>query len=129
MVRLGKDSEAQQQRLLSVQQGYEDRIVQLESRLMQSEQYLTQNDRKGEANQGVFTDLIDKLGSRVRQIEQLQDNLKQEVGRGKDDFGRMELMNLRNNEEFKGVVGSLQTEFGQKLEVRMTELVNKMMQE
>ena len=37
MVRLGKDSEAQQQRLLSVQQGYEDRIVQLESRLMQSE--------------------------------------------------------------------------------------------
>ena len=62
-------------------------------------------------------------------MEQTHDALKQDVGRGKDDFGRMELMNLRNSEEFKGVVGSLQTEFGQKLEVRMTELVNRLMQE
>ena len=38
-------------------------------------------------------------------------------------------MNLKNSEEFRGMLGSLQNDFQYKLEVKMTDLVNRLLTE
>ena len=52
-----------------------------------------------------------------------------EQSKEKENLGRMEVMNLKNNEEFRTVVGSLQNDFQYKLEVKMTDLVNRLLTE
>jgi len=44
-------------------------------------------------------------------------------------LGRLEVTNLRNSDEFRGVVNQLQNDFQYKLELKMTELVNRLMNE
>jgi hypothetical protein len=44
-------------------------------------------------------------------------------------LGRLEITGLKNNEEFKNVLGSLQTEFSGRLEIKMTDLVNRLLLE
>ena len=53
--------------------------------------------------------------------------MKNEFNRERDNLGRLELTNLRNNEDFKNAVGQIQIEFGTKLEIKMTELINRML--
>ena len=55
--------------------------------------------------------------------------LKNDVGREKDNVGRLEITGLKNNEDFKNVVNQIQVEFGGKLEVKMTDLVNRLLLE
>ena len=69
------------------------------------------------------------METKVLQMEQGLDIVRNQFERERENVGRLELVNLRNNEEFKAAVASLQGDFGQKLEIRMTEMVNRMMQE
>ena len=62
-------------------------------------------------------------------MEQNVHYLKGDFQREKENLTRLEITNLKNNEDFKNVVGSLQTEFGGKLEIKMTDLVNRLMLE
>ena len=55
--------------------------------------------------------------------------LRNEFTREKENLGRLEITNLRNNEDFKNVLGQLQVDFGNKLEIKMTDLVNRLLQE
>jgi hypothetical protein len=41
----------------------------------------------------------------------------------------MEMLNLRHNEEFKNAVGQIQIDFGNKLEIKMTDMVNRLLLE
>ena len=86
-------------------------------------------DRKGETNQGILADIIDKMETKVLSMEQNVDILRNEFNRERDNLGRLELTNLRNNEDFKNAVGQIQVDFGSKLEIKMTELINRMLQE
>ena len=86
-------------------------------------------DRKGETNQGILADIIDKMETKVLSMEQNVDILRNEFNRERDNLGRLELTNLRNNEDFKNAVGQIQMDFGSKLEIKMTELINRMLQE
>ena len=52
-----------------------------------------------------------------------------EQNKERENIGRMEVINLKNNEEFRGMVGSLQNDFQYKLEVKMTDLVNRLLSE
>jgi hypothetical protein len=54
---------------------------------------------------------------------------RNEFTREKENLGRLEVTGLRNNEDFKNVVGQIQVDFGNKLEIKMTDLVNRLMQE
>jgi len=44
-------------------------------------------------------------------------------------MGRIEVQSLKNNDDFRGMVGSLQNDFQYKLEVKMTDLVNRLLTE
>ena len=52
-----------------------------------------------------------------------------EQSKERDNLGRMEVMSLKHNDEFRGMVGSLQNDFQYKLEVKMTDLVNRLLTE
>lgn len=52
-----------------------------------------------------------------------------EQKRDVENLGRVEVTNLKNNEDFRGMVGQLQSDFQYKLEVRMTDLVNRILSE
>lgn len=62
-------------------------------------------------------------------MEQNIDSIKNEFNRERENVGRIELTNLRNNEDFKSAVGTIQTDFGSKLELRVTDMVNRLLQE
>lgn len=101
----------------------------MEARLAGTEQSSMLVDRKGETNQGILSEVIDKLEAKVLGMEQNVHYLKGDFQREKENLTRLEITNLKNNEDFKNVVGSLQTEFGGKLEIKMTDLVNRLMLE
>ena len=48
---------------------------------------------------------MDKMETKVLQMEQTVDILRNQQDRERDNVGRMELTNLRNNEDFKTAVG------------------------
>jgi hypothetical protein len=129
LVRLGKQSETHQERLQSLASGYEERINVLEQRLLTAEQLSSLAGRKGETNQGILAEVIDKMETKVLQMEQSLDIVRNHADRERENVGRLELVNLKSNEDFKQVVNSVQQDFGTKLELRMTELVNRLMQE
>lgn len=62
-------------------------------------------------------------------MEQNLHYLKGDFSREKENLTRLEITNLKNNEDFKNVIGSIQNEFGGKLEIKMTDLVNRLLLE
>ena len=73
--------------------------------------------------------MIDKVEAKVLQIEQTSMMMRNEFSREKDNLGRLEITHLKNSEEFKNIVGSLQMDFGNRLEIKMTDMVNKILLE
>ena len=55
--------------------------------------------------------------------------LKNDQGQDVENLGRLEVTHLRNNDEFKSIVGQLQVDFGGKLEIKMTDMVNRLLME
>ena len=49
--------------------------------------------------------------------------------REQQKVGGLEISNLKNSEEFKNVIGQNQVDFGGRLELKMTDLVNRLLLE
>ena len=49
--------------------------------------------------------------------------------REQQKVGGLEISNLKNSEEFKNVIGQIQVDFGRRLELKMTDLVNRLLLE
>lgn len=62
-------------------------------------------------------------------LEQSLQLLNAEQRRDKDNLGRIEVSNLKNNDEFKNIVSSVQNDMQYKLEIKMTDLVNRLLSE
>ena len=73
--------------------------------------------------------MLDKLEGKVLQMEQNFMQVRGQLENEQQNLGRLEVSHLRNNDEFKGIIGNLQQDFGSKLEIRMTELVNRILME
>ena len=69
MVRLGQENEKYAERVQAIQATYEQRIQALEGRLQGTEQSTVLADRKGETNQGILAEIIDKMESKVMGLE------------------------------------------------------------
>ena len=70
MVRLGQENEKYSERVQAMQSTYEQRIQALEGRLVGTEQSTVLADRKGETNQSILAEVIDKLEAKVLGLEQ-----------------------------------------------------------
>lgn len=62
-------------------------------------------------------------------MEQNFAQLRSQVEREQDNLGRLEISSLKNNDEFKQVIQALQMDFGNKIEVKMTDMVNRLLLE
>lgn len=72
----------------------------MEQRLAGSEQNIQYADQKGTSNQGIISDIVDRMESKVLGLEQTIDMLKNEQNRDKENVGRLEVNNVRSNEDF-----------------------------
>lgn len=73
--------------------------------------------------------MVEKLESRLLQLDQQILYNRNDIGKERENILHLEFMGLKNNEDFKNIVGSLQTDFSSKLEIKMTDLVNKLLLE
>lgn len=55
--------------------------------------------------------------------------LKSDQAKERENLSRLEISGLRFNEDFKNVLGQVQNEFQGRLEVKMTDLVNRLLLE
>ena len=69
------------------------------------------------------------MDSKVGSLEQGVALLNAEQRRERENFGRLEVTSLKSNEEFRNMLNQLQNETQYKLEVKMTDLVNRLLTE
>lgn len=105
MVRLGQENEKYAERVQNIQQSFEARVVQAEQRLAAAEQNGLLFDRKGENNTSIMAELVEKLENKVLAMDQGMQALRTELHSERESLGRLEINNLRNNEDFKNVIG------------------------
>jgi hypothetical protein len=55
--------------------------------------------------------------------------MRQDQSRERESLTRVEVNALRTSDDFKQMINGLQGEFGSRLELRMTELVNRLLLE
>lgn len=55
--------------------------------------------------------------------------MKGDVGKEKENVSRVEVNAIRSSEDFKNMVNGVQSEFASRLEIRVTELVNRLLLE
>ena len=85
----------------------EERIAYLEQRLQQSEQTNAMVNRKGDAASMFLNEVFEKVEGKLMGLEQNFSLMTMEQNKEKENVGRMEVMNLKNSEEFRGMLGSL----------------------
>ena len=86
-------------------------------------------NRKGDAASMFLNDVFERVEGRLGGVEQNLQLMSMEQNKEKDNLGRLEVANLKNNEEFRGMIGNLQNDFQYKLEVKITDLVNRLLHE
>mmetsp|Transcript_2287 Transcript_2287/g.2231 ORF Transcript_2287/g.2231 Transcript_2287/m.2231 type:complete len:189 (+) Transcript_2287:513-1079(+) len=127
VVRLGEEADKQNQFYQQLQNNYENRIQTLEARLASSEQNSVQFEKKGDITQTMVNDIIEKLEGKVMNIEQNFHFVKNDLKKERDNVSRLEISSLRYNDDFKNVLGQVQNEFQQRLEIKVTDLVNRLL--
>lgn len=55
--------------------------------------------------------------------------MKLDQSKEKENIGRVEVTSLKNSEEFRGMLNQLNGEFSSRLEVKLTDLVNRLLTE
>ena len=63
------------------------------------------------------------------QLEQNLQILKVDHSKEKENLGRVEINNLKNSEDFRGMLGQVNNELSNRLEVKITDLVNRLLSE
>jgi hypothetical protein len=55
--------------------------------------------------------------------------VKVEITRDKENLGRVEINNLKNSEDFRNMLGGVNNELSNRIEVKITDLVNRLLSE
>lgn len=101
----------------------------LEQRLSVNENNNQIVNRKGDAASVFLNEVFERVEGKVMGLEQSLQLMTLEQRRDKENVGRIEVSQLKNSEDFRGLVGQMQNEWQYKLEVKMTDLVNRLLSE
>jgi len=129
VVRIGQQAEKHSQALTGLNQQLEARIAYLETRLSQQEQNNQLINRKGDSASMFLNEVFERVESKVMSLEQTLQLVNAEQRRDKENMGRLEMTNLKNNDEFRSVISGVQNDMQYKLEIKMTDLVNRLLSE
>ena len=84
-------------------------------------------NRKGDAASLFLNEVFERVESKVMGLEQAMQLVNAEQRRDKESMGRLEMTNLKNNDEFRSVINGVQNDMQYKLEIKMTDLVNRLL--
>jgi hypothetical protein len=86
-------------------------------------------NRKGDAASMFLNEVFERVESKVMGLEQQVQLVNSEQRRDKENIGRLEVTNLKHNDEFRNILTGIQNDMQFKLEIKMTDLVNRLLTE
>lgn len=129
VVRLGMEQEKVIENLQNLNSNLEAQLATLENKLHILEQNSVNFEQKGEMSNNMMGELASKIEKRLHNVEDAVQMVNSEQRYDKDKLNHFEVSSLKNNEEFRDMLGHMQKEYGNRLEVRMTELVSRLLNE
>jgi|FrelakmetLWP11LW_1041352.scaffolds.fasta_scaffold121089_1 hypothetical protein len=85
--------------------------------------------RKGDAASMFLNEVFERVEGKLMGLDQNVQLLGMEQRREKDNIGRIEISTLKNSEDFRNMMTQLQNDYSHRLEVKMTDLVNRLLSE
>ena len=86
-------------------------------------------NRKGDAASLFLNEVFDRVEGKVMGLEQNMQLLSIDQKKEKENIGRIEVSSLKNNDEFRNMMNQLQNDYQHRLEVKVTDLVNRLLTE
>lgn len=86
-------------------------------------------NRKGDAASMFLNEVFERVESKVMGLEQQVQLVNSEQRWDKENIGRLEVTNLKHNDEFRNILTGIQNDMQFKLEIKMTDLVNRLLSE
>ncbi len=77
----------------------------------------------------MLNDVIERLEGKVLGMEQGLHFMRNDQKKERENVSRLEISSLRYNDDFKSVLSSVQNEFQGRLEIKVTDLVNRLLLE
>ena len=111
LVRIGQESEKQQRQLQGLNHGLEERIAVLEQRLQMSESNNQMVNRKGDAASMFLNEVFERVEGKLMGLEQNINMMGMEQRKEKENLGRVEVAALKNSDDFRNMMGSLQNDY------------------
>ena len=129
VVRIGVEQEKMIENLQNLNTNLESQLSTLESKINILQSNSGNLEQKGEMSNSMMGELAEKIEKRLHNVEDVIQLLNSEQRTEKDKFTNFEVNFLKNNDGFREMLGHIQKEYGTKLEVRMTELVSRLLNE
>ena len=129
LVRIGHESTAQKQSLQNLNHQLEQRIATLEQRLAMVDNNNSMISRKGDAASQFLNEVFERVESKLMGLEQNVNLMNMEQKKEKENIGRIEVSSLKNSDDFRNMLHQLQTDTQNRLEVKVTDLVNRLLGE
>lgn len=129
VVRIGVEQEKMIENLQNLNTNLESQLTTLESKISILENNSGNLEQKGDMSNNMMGELAEKIERRLHNVEDVIQVLNSEQKMEKDKFSNFEVSALRNNEGFRDLLSNMQKDYGTKLEVRMTELVSRLLSE
>ena len=107
----------------------EERIAVLEGRLQMQESNNQMVNRKGDAASMFLNEVFERVEGKLMGLEQNVNLMGIEQRKEKENMGRIEVTNLKNSEEFRNMMNQMSNDQNHRLEVRLTDLVNRLLSE
>ena len=128
-MRLSTQTERHQQLLAGIGGQVDERLIALEQRFAMTEQSSQIVNRKGDATASFLNEIFEKMEVKLMGLEQTVQLLKADQFKEKENLGRIEVNTFKNSEEFRTILSQMNGEFSTRLEVKLTDLVNRLLSE
>ena len=76
-----------------------------------------------------MNEVFEKMEVKLLGLEQVVSLMRMDQQKDKESVGRLEITNLKNSEEFRSMLGQVSNEMGSRMEVKLTDLVNRLLAE
>lgn len=86
-------------------------------------------NRKGDASTHFLNEVFEKMEVKLMNLDQQVSLLKLDQSKERESLGRVEINSLKNSEEFRSMLNMLNGELSSRLEVKMTDMVNRLLTE
>lgn len=129
VARIGVEQEKMIENLQNLNTNLESQMSTLEAKIGILDQNSGNLEQKGNMSNNMMGELAEKIEKRLHNVENVIQMVNSEQKVDKEKFNSFEVNSLKNNDDFRQMLGHLQKDYGTKLEARMTELVSRLLSE